>query len=306
MRDVSVILATMNRPADVRSVLGSLLTQTLAPVEILLIDQSRDNLTQILTADFKKAFADKGIRLEYLRQEEKSLVKARNLGIDTAAGDLISFVDDDAVLYSDYYEKIDLFLEQHPDIGALSGSQILPSRPSGLKWTVRKAIMRLFMISNCDGLMTPSGFGYPISYEKEVDRVLYVEMLPGCNMNFTKEAVGSDRFDEWFSGYGFREDADFSYRISKKTRVAMIPDAKLRHQYSAGNRLDISALKKMEMRNYRHVFNKHRKGSLFSVLFFFYSLAGLVLIDLMQFLSRLNMTEFKKFRATVYACIDWV
>jgi len=303
-RKISVVLATMNRPADMKSALDSLSAQTFKPLEVLIIDQSQDDRTRTLASGLKPAFEALGIRLEYLHQEAKSLVKARNRGIDEAAGDLISFIDDDAVLFPDYFEQICRFLDRHPDIGAVSGCQILPSRPTGLKWAVRRALMRFFLISGCDGRMTPSGFGYPLSYEMEVDRVLDVQMLPGCNMNFTKKIIGPDRFDEWFSGYGFREDADFSYRISQKTRTVMIPQAKLRHQYSSSNRLDMTALKKMEMRNYRYVFNKFRKGRPFAGLLFIHSMAGLVLIELVQFLSSRRGAGFKDLRATVAACAD--
>jgi GT2 family glycosyltransferase len=158
--------------------------------------------------------------------------------------------------------------------------------------------MRAFLISYFDGRMTHSGFGYPI-YEKEIDRVTEVEFLPGCNMNYRRSAMGGERFDEWFTGYSFREDADYAYRIARRSKAIMIPEAKLFHNYSINNRLDFEALKKMETRNYHHVFAKYKGQSAIGRVLFAYSMLGLVLMDFFEFLTSWKTVKFLKFRAAV-------
>ncbi len=294
---ISVIIATMNRPEDLRAAMESLVKQSLLPHEVLVVDQSADDRTRRAVDEMKVKHPDFSGRLKYFFQQEKSLVKARNRGIDEACGELITFLDDDAVLFENYLEKIDGFLKEHPEVGAVSGCQLLKAKPVGWRWAIRKALFRIFLISNCDGRMTPSGFGFPINVEKEIDHVIFVDMLSGCNMSFRKECMQGERFDEWFTGYGYREDADFSYRISRKTLAAMIPDAKLHHNQSTQSRLNVETLKKMEMKNHYHVFRKYRERNFFSKVLFAYSLMGIFLIDFLELLSKRDSLSFRKLKA---------
>ena len=263
-------------------------------MEVLVIDQSVDKKTSEVVLAFDQEFPTLKNRVRYFYQEEKCLVKARNRGLSEASGEVVSFIDDDASLFSDYFEKVIGFFSQNKDVGGISGRQILNNPPRDIKWTFRTAILSSFLLSFNDGRMTASGFGYPITYEKEIDRVIFVEMLPGCNMNFRKSVIGQERFDEWFSGYGFREDADFSYRISTKSLCVMIPDAKLHHRYSPVNRLNIQQLKRMEIGNHYYVFKKYKQKNTLSYLLFFYSLGGIFLIDLLELLFRPSVYCVKK------------
>ncbi len=297
---VSVIIATMNRPADLQKALGSLLAQSLIPREVLIVDQSTDALTREVTERMAPRFAARLAELKYVYQEEKSLVRARNRGLALVKGDLISFLDDDIVLLEDYYRTLVAYLEAHPEVGAISGNTIVENKLKGPKWFLRRCLMRLFLLSNFDGRMTASGFGYPI-FERQIDRVLDVEMLPGCNMHFKKKPIEGEKFDEWFTGYSYREDADFSYRISLKTRVRMIPEALLYHYQAPSNRLDFETLKKMQIKNYHHMFEKYKKKSAASEVLFAYSMAGLAVIDLLEFLTSGKGQKLNKFKAGVRA-----
>ena len=102
---LSVIIATMNRPDDLRAALESIAKQSLMPSEVLVIDQSVDNRTRLLVEGLKARDPRLTDPLLYYFQEEKSLVKARNRGISEASGELITFLDDDVVLFEDYFDK---------------------------------------------------------------------------------------------------------------------------------------------------------------------------------------------------------
>jgi GT2 family glycosyltransferase len=123
-------------------------------------------------------------------------------------------------------------------------------------------------------------------------------------MNFRASLTKEDQFDEWFVGYSFKEDVDLSYRISRKTRIVMIPDAKLWHYSSPANRLDFERLKKMEAKNHHYVFRKHKDTHLLSGVIFIYSLLGSVGIDLLEFLKDRDPLTFRKFRAGLLAYFD--
>ncbi|OGR85667.1 MAG: hypothetical protein A2901_07835 [Elusimicrobia bacterium RIFCSPLOWO2_01_FULL_54_10] len=300
---ISVIIATLNRAADLRKALESILSQTEPPFEVLVIDQSVDEETCLLAEELKESALSKKIYLRYIRQSEKSLVKARNRGILLAAGEIISFLDDDIVLFSDYFAHINQAFEADSKLAGVSGNVIVRSKLEGTKWRLRKALMEFFLLSNFDGKMTVSGFGTPI-YERVIDRTLQVEFLPGCDMNFRKDRMGDETFDEWFTGYSFREDAEFSYRMSQLGKCIMIPQAKLYHNYSVSNRLNVDALTRMTIQNYHYVYLKHKNRHFYSKFFFGYSILGLVLMDLIEFLSRRDPERFSKVRAEVATSIE--
>jgi GT2 family glycosyltransferase len=291
----SAVIATMNRPRDLGRALQSLAEQTRLPFEVLVVDQSEDHATRETAGKFAEDPRLKGT-VRYLFQKEKSLVRARNRGIGEAKGEVLTFLDDDIVLEPDYFEKIESALEHSPEIGVIGGSTIVETPLRGIKWSLRRFLMRLFLVSFFDGRMTPSGFGYPI-YEREVRKVTPVEMLHGCNMSFRRSAIGDERFDEWFVGYGFREDAEFSYRLSRKTKIVMIPDARLHHYQSASNRLDVENLKRMEILNYHYVFKKFKGDGVFRKFLFFYSLYGILLADALEFFSKRDDLKRRKLKA---------
>ncbi len=299
---VSVIIATLNRPEDLRRALTSLALQTGPVDQILVVDQSTDERTKNVVVEMKERYSPalKGISYHFLA--ERSAVKARNFGIKNSDFEIISFVDDDAELFPDYFEKVKKYFIKNPSLGALGGSVVYQKEPRGLKWVLRLVLFRFFLLNWGDGKMTASGFGYPI-YERGIRKVTPVEMLHGCNMNFRRSAIGDERFDEWFTGYSFREDAEFSYRISRKSKVWMVPDAKLYHHESPSNRLDVENLKEMQIRNYYYVFKKHRRRSFFSKWFFFFSLSGLLLLDVLEFLSRRDQIRRRGLSAA--AAVSW-
>ena len=88
---ISVIVTTHNRREMLKEVLESLLSQTYKPFEIIVVDNASTDGTR----DFlKENFNDK-IRL--VIEEKKGHSYARNCGVETARGDVLAFIDDDAI-----------------------------------------------------------------------------------------------------------------------------------------------------------------------------------------------------------------
>ncbi len=295
---ISSIIATMNRPGDLEAALKSLVIQTRLPDEILVIDQSSDDVTKKLVLRMQAEDTVIGPRLKYFFQEKRSLVQARNRGMDEAKGDIWSFLDDDIVLFEDYYQKISRAFEVDPALAGISGNAKVKEAWYGRKWRLRVFLHHLFLLNHYDGKMTWSGFGHPI-YEREIDRPMQVEMLPGCNMNYRRSVAQGERFDEYFKGYSYREDAEYSYRIAKKGKVLMIPDAGLWHNYSTSSRMTEAELKRMKIKNYYYVFEKFKGRNPFARILFAYSLLGLAFIDWIEYLTNRNEPKWNKFTAGV-------
>jgi GT2 family glycosyltransferase len=180
----------------------------------------------------------------------------------------------------------------------VSGNVIIRNKPQGWKWELRKILIRLFLLNNFDGKMTLSGFGYPI-FEREIEKAIAVEMLPGCNMNYRKGSLGNEKFDEWFSGYSYREDVDMSYRISKHGILKMIPEAKLYHNYSKFNRASLQTQKIMELKNYRYFYRKYARKNILTDFLFLYSLLGLFVISILEYVNSFNAEKYAELKGSL-------
>src|SRR5262245_7796688 len=94
---ISVVICSFQRPQDLRTLLESLIQQTLPPHEVVIVDQSTDDRTRQLIQGYARSPSPGIDRWIYVHQNEKSLVKARNRGIKKTTGDIVSFLDDDVV-----------------------------------------------------------------------------------------------------------------------------------------------------------------------------------------------------------------
>lgn len=86
---ITCIIPTRNRPELVTRAVKSVLNQSYGNYEIIVIDDSTDNLTQ-------EIFSSSGRKLKYIKNEIcRGAQYSRNIGLSEAKGDIISFLDDD-------------------------------------------------------------------------------------------------------------------------------------------------------------------------------------------------------------------
>lgn len=89
---VSVVIPTYNRAMFIGQAIRSVLEQSLACREIIVVDDgSRDATSEIV----RKISKSSKVRIRYLYQENKGASAARNVGIAAAQHDMICFLDSD-------------------------------------------------------------------------------------------------------------------------------------------------------------------------------------------------------------------
>lgn len=133
---ISIILPTHNRAALVPRALRSVLAQTDADFQLVVVDDgSADATPQTLAA-----YAGDP-RLLLLRNDlAQGPSAARNRGIRAACGEWIAFLDDDDELRPAYLEQLRAHLHRHPGVGLVwTGVQRLhhdrkPPRLQTLRW----------------------------------------------------------------------------------------------------------------------------------------------------------------------------
>ena len=108
---VSVIIPAYNCDKYIASTITSCIEQEYNNIEIIVVnDGSTDETESIVTA----FLSDSRVRL--INQENKGVSAARNLGIESATGDYLTFLDSDDTLVSDTISGNVKVLTAFPDI----------------------------------------------------------------------------------------------------------------------------------------------------------------------------------------------
>ncbi|MEI8573178.1 glycosyltransferase family 2 protein [Methylomonas sp. LW13] len=112
---VTVIIPTHNRPDLLDEAISSVVNQTLADCEIIVVDDC--STPPVNPAQIQEKF---GTKIKVLRHPASlGGATAKNTGIKAASGKYIAFLDDDDLYAPTYLEKAVSTLENHPEINTL-------------------------------------------------------------------------------------------------------------------------------------------------------------------------------------------
>src|SRR5262249_41911599 len=110
----SIVIATNGRAASLRATLESLRYLDYPPFEVCVVHGVTPDKTGELLASWHG-------RLKARHCAERSLTAARNLGIAMAAGEIIAFIDDDAIPEPEWLRDL-AHAYDAPDVGGVGGS----------------------------------------------------------------------------------------------------------------------------------------------------------------------------------------
>ena len=118
---LSVIICTYNREKYIGPLLESLAANDLpkSEYEIILVDNNCTDNTHTICEKFAKAHTD--VQFRYVFEPEQGLSAARNKGIKEAKGDVIVYVDDDALVDTCYLREYAEWFAAHPETMACGG-----------------------------------------------------------------------------------------------------------------------------------------------------------------------------------------
>lgn len=102
MPAVSIIVPIYKTERYLARCVDSLLAQTLADIEIILVDDGSPDTCPALC----DAYAEKDARIRVVHKENGGLSSARNAGMDVATGDYIGFVDSDDSVHKTMFEVL--------------------------------------------------------------------------------------------------------------------------------------------------------------------------------------------------------
>jgi len=221
---LSVVITsyTLDRLNDITELLDSLKAQTCNPSEIIVVvEKSVELYEQIKRYAEEKAILNTRV---VFNNGEPGLSAGRNLGIKEARGDIIAFIDDDALPSPDWAEEMVKTYQDDSVIGVTGPiSPLWKDEPVG------------WFPEELDWILSCTGFS-GIAESKEVRNVF------GTNMSFRKEAfVSSGLFLTQLGAKGggasgkhelVGDETEFSVRARRKTgkRLLFNPNVKAEHK----------------------------------------------------------------------------
>ena len=109
---LSVIIPVYNAEPYLAKCIDSVLSQKV-PLEILLIDDGSSDGS----ADICRRYSEHDVRVRYFRKENGGVSSARNVGLDHALGEFVTFVDsDDQVIDGSYQTMLGEFTSATTDL----------------------------------------------------------------------------------------------------------------------------------------------------------------------------------------------
>lgn len=112
---VSVVLPTYNHAYYLPESVGSVLSQSYSPLELIVVDDGSRDETQAVV----RRCGDGAVR--YMSQRNRGLAAARNLGLSMARGELVAFLDADDRLLPDHLRVSVAALQDHADVAFVCG-----------------------------------------------------------------------------------------------------------------------------------------------------------------------------------------
>lgn len=104
MNKISVIIPVFNVEKYLNNCIDSVLNQTYAPYEIIIVDDGSTDNSGKIADKYKELYSEK---IKVIHQENKGLGGARNTGIEQASGEYFLFLDSDDTIESNVLWELD-------------------------------------------------------------------------------------------------------------------------------------------------------------------------------------------------------
>ena len=213
---------TIARLKDITELLDSIHTQTYENIEVLIVAERSLELVGSITS-YVEERGYHNTRVLY-NQEEWGSYSARNLGIRQAQGDIIAFIDDDALLFPDWAEEtVNTYAEDDSIIG-LTGPILPLWEQDSMAWFPRE----LYWIFSCtywdwtEKTEVRNGYGTNISFRRDAFHC--------CGLFKSSLEIKGQGKSDW-QRLGAKE-TEFSLRVTQKTgkRIIYNPSIRVKHK----------------------------------------------------------------------------
>lgn len=222
-----MLIATYNRPSELRSVLEAVRNSTHKVSAVVIVDASEPMIAKLVET-MCLDFADLSVR--YIRSERGSLCHQRNLGKKHLAQldiDYVQVLDDDTRPAPDYIGILAMELDGNEKVVGVSGITHQNSQPPRGS-IVRKTVFWLIGLESfTPGSVSRAGCGIAPA----TTSIQNTKWLFGCSMWRSSFHKTQDYLDQ-LPGSSLFEDTEYSLRASSSGTLRVVPSAVLHHSLS--------------------------------------------------------------------------
>lgn len=214
---------TKERLGDITELLDSVQAQTYDNIEMLVVAERSPELASSIRGYVQeKGYSN--IQVLY-NQDEWGSYSARNLGIERAQGDILAFIDDDALLFPDWAEETARNYAEDDSVIGLTGPILPLWEDDSMAWFPKE----LYWIFSCtywdwtEKTEVRNGYGTNISFRREA--------FERCGLFRSSLGVEKGWGKSDWQRPGAKE-TEFSLRVTQKTgkRVVYNPNIRVKHK----------------------------------------------------------------------------
>ncbi len=200
---ISVVVCTYNGAATLRQCLKGVLALRYPDYEVIVVSDGSTDGSAAIASGYPAA--------RVIETPNRGLSAARNAGLEAATGEIVAYLDDDAVPDPDWLSHIAVALADSR-YAAVGGPNVAPPDSGGVAQCVANA---------------PGGPTHVLISDREA------EHIPGCNMAIRRDdLVRLGGFDPRFRVAG--DDVDLCWRLlDAGRRIAFSPGAVVLHRRRA-------------------------------------------------------------------------
>ena len=204
MPKISVIVPIYKAEAYLDRCVESILSQTYTDFELILVDDGSPDRSGAIC----DAYAEKDPRVRVIHKENGGVSSARNVGLEVAKGEYVTFVDSDDWLYPTFFaDAAEACLTQGLDL-FMSG------------------FTRVWQDGRTESSCIPREIGSGKIFLREEDYTQLLEanyIASSCAKLFRRDLIGETRFP---SDMRFGEDLSFGFALlEKQPRCLAVPTA---------------------------------------------------------------------------------
>jgi glycosyltransferase involved in cell wall biosynthesis len=247
----SIVIATFERPAELRVTLESIATQTRLPARVIVVDSSRNDESRTAVATFSET-----LPIDYVRADAASAALQRNQGAELVTTPLIAFLDDDVIIARETFAAIcEVFdADEAERIGGVAGriEGMQHSIPGRLLWCYYRLQAGYAHPTYGGKLFGPAINCLPV-YDDTSDALIAADWLLSTCVFYRTPLFLREKFPR-FSGYSFLEDVHLSSRIGRTHQLYFHRTAMFEHRDAPSDfKRNARQLARMRVRHQRLV-----------------------------------------------------
>jgi glycosyltransferase involved in cell wall biosynthesis len=210
---VAVIIPTFNRAHIISETIDSILSQSLPPAEIIVVDDGSTDHTEGVISRYDG-------KVKYIRIDNSGVCRARNVGVENAQSEWIAFCDGDDLWYRDkLFYQVSLIRDVPEVEYSFTNFRIIKDEQSSTNTKFDDAPPDYWNVPR--RVMSPHSF---VITEPFYNRLLRFQPIFPSTVMMTKNffyRIGG--FDESF-GRKMSEDFEFTLRCSHERPIGVIKE----------------------------------------------------------------------------------